>query len=189
MKGWPAISRTPEEITYLLGDEEVNKFGWILGPHHLCLDVDEHGKGSGTASLVSLSQDLGIDLEAHCQALVITPSGGKHLLWLKPEAAHVRSISTSHPALDIMDREAHVPAGWKREGKGGPALEWIGNSGGKVNTAAEPGQLRNAHDLGIVPGSDTSGGQTASSAEEASSNLMHALAAVDSQRLRSGLCG
>ena len=104
MLDWPNTQMNAEEAEQLANsDPDYDKVAWVLDDHHLVIDIDTHDADkNGYESLARLSEDLGVDLACLADAVVDSPSGGKHLYFSKP--AHTKTVKalSDYPGLDFL---------------------------------------------------------------------------------------
>lgn len=111
LKGWQDSKKSADDVEPLLDGVRFNKFGWVLDPSHLVVDVDMHDDAkNGFQSLERLQADLGCgSLFEAADTIVETPGGGLHLYFCKPADIKVRkSLPDVYPGLDFLSAGSQV---------------------------------------------------------------------------------
>ena len=103
VSGWQKSQRFADEIEPLIDGTTHNKYGWILNDNHIVIDIDVHpGAPNGFESLAKLEAELGFELTDACNAIVNTPSGGRHYYFTKPPSVQLGRLPEGYPSIDVL---------------------------------------------------------------------------------------
>ncbi len=92
--GWTRFVLTAAAVRKIVETQGYPRYGFIIPPELMVIDVDRHGTVDGMETLLRLSRDVGVDLLEICGHVARTGRDGRHLIFGLPGGAEMFTVET-----------------------------------------------------------------------------------------------